>query len=61
MKEEYFLNLLKIYNQTHILRHCQSLSLLEKEKFMGEIVRALSLRYKVVIPFQKYRRQVRRP
>ncbi len=37
MKEEYFLNLLKIYNQTHILRHYQSLSLLEKEKFIGEI------------------------
>jgi UDP-N-acetylglucosamine/UDP-N-acetylgalactosamine diphosphorylase len=37
MKEEYFLNLLKIYNQTHILRHYQSFSLLEKEKFMGEI------------------------
>jgi UDP-N-acetylglucosamine/UDP-N-acetylgalactosamine diphosphorylase len=37
MKEEYFLNLLKIYKQTHILRHYQSLSLLEKEKCMGEI------------------------
>src|SRR4030043_209471 len=37
MKEEYFLNLLKIYNQTHILRHYQSLGLAEKEKFMGEI------------------------
>ena len=37
MKEEYFLNLLKIYNQTHILRHYQSLSLPEKERFMGEI------------------------
>ncbi|MFH1397059.1 MAG: UTP--glucose-1-phosphate uridylyltransferase [Candidatus Omnitrophota bacterium] len=37
MKEEYFLNLLKVYNQTHILRHYQSLSLLEKEKFIGEI------------------------
>ncbi|MCX5714960.1 MAG: UTP--glucose-1-phosphate uridylyltransferase [Candidatus Omnitrophica bacterium] len=37
MKEEYFLDLLKKHNQTHILRHYQSLSLLEKEKFMGEI------------------------
>jgi len=37
MKEEYFVNLLKKYNQIHILRHYQSLSLLEKEKFMGEI------------------------
>ena len=37
MKEKYFLNLLKKYNQTHILRHYQSLSLLEKEKFIGEI------------------------
>jgi UDP-N-acetylglucosamine/UDP-N-acetylgalactosamine diphosphorylase len=37
MKEEYFLNLLKKYNQPHILSHYQSLSLPEKEKFMGEI------------------------
>ncbi|MBL7130849.1 MAG: UTP--glucose-1-phosphate uridylyltransferase [Candidatus Omnitrophica bacterium] len=37
MKEEYFLNLLKKYNQAHIFRHYQSLSLLEKEEFIGEI------------------------
>ncbi|MBU4252420.1 MAG: UTP--glucose-1-phosphate uridylyltransferase, partial [Candidatus Omnitrophica bacterium] len=37
MKEEYFLNLLKKYNQTHILRHCQSLSLPEREKFISEM------------------------
>ncbi|MDP2831107.1 MAG: UTP--glucose-1-phosphate uridylyltransferase, partial [Candidatus Omnitrophota bacterium] len=37
MKEEYFLNLLKKYNQTHILKHCQSLSLPEKEKFISEM------------------------
>ena len=37
MKEEYFLNLLKIYNQTHILRYYQSLSLPEKEKFISEM------------------------
>jgi len=37
MKEEYLLNLLKKYNQTHILGHYQSLSLLEKEKFISEM------------------------
>ncbi|MDP2924360.1 MAG: UTP--glucose-1-phosphate uridylyltransferase [Candidatus Omnitrophota bacterium] len=37
MEEEYFLNLLKKYNQTHILRHYQSLSLPEKEKFISEM------------------------
>jgi len=37
MKEKYFLNLLKKYNQTHILRYYQSLSLPEKEKFISEM------------------------
>lgn len=37
MKEEHFLNLLNKYNQKHIFRHYQSLSLLEKEKFINEI------------------------
>ncbi len=37
MKEEYFLNLLKKYNQAHVFEHYQSLSLLEKEKFINEM------------------------
>ena len=37
MKEKYFLNLLKKYNQTQILRYYQSLSLPEKEKFISEM------------------------
>lgn len=39
MKEECFLNLLKKYNQTHILKHYQSLSLQDKEKFINEMAR----------------------
>ncbi|MDD5237414.1 MAG: UTP--glucose-1-phosphate uridylyltransferase [Candidatus Omnitrophica bacterium] len=38
MKEKYLLNLLKKYNQTHILKHYQSLSLSDKEKFINEMV-----------------------
>lgn len=37
MREEYFLNLFKKYNQEHIFRHYEALSLLEKEKFINEI------------------------
>ncbi|MCK9603989.1 MAG: UTP--glucose-1-phosphate uridylyltransferase [Candidatus Omnitrophica bacterium] len=37
MEEEYFLNLLQKYSQTHILGHYQSLSLPEKEKFISEM------------------------
>ena len=37
MKEEYFLNLLKKYDQAHILKHYQLLSLSEKEKFISEM------------------------
>jgi len=37
MEEEYFLNLLEKYNQTHILGHYHSLNLPEKEKFIGEL------------------------
>ena len=32
MKEEYFLNLLKKYNQIHILKHYYSLNLPEEER-----------------------------
>lgn len=37
MKEKYFLDLLDKYNQPHILKHYYSLSLLEKEEFIGEL------------------------
>ena len=37
MKEKYFLDLLDKYGQTHILKHYHSLSLLEKEEFIGEL------------------------
>ena len=37
MKEEYFLNLLKKYNQSCLLKHYQSLTLPEKEEFISEM------------------------